>query len=70
MKTTKSPEKAKASSSGNEELRSKLGKLFEEGLKDIYWAEKALTKGIPKMIENATSEELVNALETHLTETA
>ncbi|HTE33412.1 MAG TPA: ferritin-like domain-containing protein, partial [Chryseolinea sp.] len=47
----------------------KLGKLFEDELKDIYWAEKALTKAIPKMIKNASSPELVNALETHLTET-
>ena len=29
---------------------SKLMKLFEDALKDIYWAEKALTKAIPKMI--------------------
>src|SRR5438132_1561486 len=41
-------------------------KLFEDGLKDIYWVEKALTKAIPKMIKNATSEELVEALEEHL----
>src|SRR4051794_13085885 len=43
-----------------------LKKLFEDELKDIYWAEKALTKAIPKMIKNATSEELVSALEEHL----
>lgn len=48
---------------------SQLMKLFEDGLKDIYWAEKALTKAIPKMIENATSEELIDALESHLVET-
>lgn len=48
---------------------SQLMKLFEEELKDIYWAEKALTKAIPKMIKNATSEELVEALENHLAET-
>jgi len=52
-----------------EELASKLGKLFEDELKDIYWAEKALTKAIPKMIKNATSEQLVKALEKHLAET-
>lgn len=52
-----------------EELSSKLGKLFEEELRDIYWAEKALTKAIPKMIKNATSEELAEALEHHLQET-
>lgn len=48
---------------------SQLQQLFEDGLKDIYWAEKALTKGIPKMIRNATSEELVEALTEHLAET-
>jgi ferritin-like metal-binding protein YciE len=48
---------------------SKLMKLFEDELKDIYWAEKALTKAIPKMIKNATSEELIEALKLHHTET-
>jgi ferritin-like metal-binding protein YciE len=48
---------------------SQLMKLFEEELKDIYWAEKALTKAIPKMIKNATSAELIEALDNHLMET-
>jgi ferritin-like metal-binding protein YciE len=48
---------------------SQLMKLFEDELKDIYWAEKALTKAIPKMIKNATSEELIEALTGHLAET-
>jgi ferritin-like metal-binding protein YciE len=48
---------------------SALMKLFEDELKDIYWAEKALLKAIPKMIENATSEELIEALTNHLAET-
>ena len=48
---------------------SQLMKLFEEELKDIYWAEKALTKAIPKMIKNATSVELIEALDSHLMET-
>ena len=48
---------------------SQLMKLFEDSLKDIYWAEKALTKALPKMIKNATSAELVEALENHLSET-
>jgi len=43
-----------------------LQDLFEDELKDIYWAEKALTKAIPKMIKNAISPELVEALEDHL----
>jgi ferritin-like metal-binding protein YciE len=52
-----------------EEMTTKLQKLFEEELKDIYWAEKALTKAIPKMIKKATSEELKQALEDHLAQT-
>jgi ferritin-like metal-binding protein YciE len=46
-----------------------LRDLFVDGLKDIYWAENALTKAIPKMIKNATSEDLIDALTTHLEET-
>jgi ferritin-like metal-binding protein YciE len=57
------------SSNSNSMQESQLHKLFEDELKDIYWAEKALTKAIPKMIKNATSEELVDALEAHLEET-
>lgn len=48
---------------------SQLMKLFETELKDIFWAEKALTEAIPKMIAKATSEELIAALESHLEET-
>ncbi|MFN8288066.1 MAG: ferritin-like domain-containing protein [Chitinophagales bacterium] len=48
---------------------SELQTLLEDQLKDIYWAEKALTKAIPKMIKKATSEELIEALENHLEET-
>lgn len=46
-----------------------LRELFVLELKDIYWAEKALTKAIPKMIKKAGSEELVAALEEHLSVT-
>ena len=46
-----------------------LRDLFEDQLKDIYWAEKELTKAIPKMIKNSTSDELIEALTTHLEET-
>lgn len=48
---------------------SGLTELFEDGLKDIFWAEKALTKAIPLMAKNATSPELIDALNMHLTET-
>lgn len=48
---------------------SQLMKLFHDELKDIYWAEKALTKAMPKMIKNATSTELRDALTSHLSDT-
>lgn len=48
---------------------SGLRELFEDSLKDIYWAEQALTKAIPKMVKNATSPELTQALSNHLEET-
>jgi len=38
---------------------SQLMKLFEEELKDIYWAEKALTKAIPKTEEQVKRVEQV-----------
>ncbi|KMQ68548.1 hypothetical protein ACM39_08570 [Chryseobacterium sp. FH2] len=46
-----------------------LKDLFEDSLKDIYWAEKALVKALPKMQKNATSEKLKTAIEKHITET-
>lgn len=70
--TSKSTSKGKKSSdkSTNGSMQSsQLMKLFEDELKDIYWAEKALTKAIPKMVKNATSQELIDALENHLEET-
>ena len=57
-------------SSNDHGIQSKqLMTLFEDELKDIYWAEKALTKAIPKMIKNARSQELLMALTSHLSET-
>jgi ferritin-like metal-binding protein YciE len=43
-----------------------LKELFIDELKDIYWAEKHLTKALPKMKKAATSEELANAFDEHL----
>jgi len=48
---------------------SLLGEYFYEALKDIYWAEKALTKALPKMSKNATDSALKKAFDTHLQET-
>jgi ferritin-like metal-binding protein YciE len=74
MKTVQE-NKTQQSSNGNVKKRSRpsnsneatgLRDLFEDGLKDIYWAENALTKALPKMIDNSTSPELVSALTEHL----
>lgn len=45
---------------------SLLQELFLDSLKDIYYAEKALTKALPKMKKSATSEQLISAFEQHL----
>jgi ferritin-like metal-binding protein YciE len=43
-----------------------LKDLFIDFLKDIYWAEKAQTMALPKMIKNATSPKLAIILIQHL----
>lgn len=68
-KKASAPKKAASKSKSSEGTSEKLLKVFEDGLKDIYWAEKALTKALPKMAKNATAEELKTALQDHLAET-
>ena len=46
-----------------------LRELLMDELRDVYDAEKQLTKALPKMAKGATSEELREAIETHLQET-
>src|SRR6476620_8848719 len=46
-----------------------LKELFVDELKDIYWAEKHLTKALPKMQKAANSKELQKAFADHLTAT-
>ena len=43
--------------------------LFEETLKDIYYAEKAVLKALPKMAKKASSKKLQTAFSSHLKET-
>jgi ferritin-like metal-binding protein YciE len=43
--------------------------LLELELKDLYSAEKQLTKALPKMAKAATNEDLKQAFESHLEET-
>lgn len=66
MKTTNSTKENGNATKARPGAAKGLHELFVNELKDIYWAEKALTKAIPLMIKNATAEELVGALTTHL----
>jgi ferritin-like metal-binding protein YciE len=64
---------AKSHSSGsqpmNEALDCDLGKLFEHQLKDTYFAENAITKALPKMVDAAHSQELKQGFRKHLKQT-
>ena len=57
--------KSRSSKSSKETLED----IFEDTLKDIYWAEKHLTKALVKMSKAAYNEELKDAFDTHLEET-
>lgn len=46
-----------------------LSELFVGGIRDIYYAEKAISKELPKMAKNSTNEDLKTAFENHLEET-
>lgn len=46
-----------------------LRMLFTNSLKDIYWAENALVKALPKMIANASSPNLASIVKEHLAQT-
>lgn len=59
--TAKTPAKKNAAKS--------LEDLFEDALKDIYWAEKALLKALPVMMKNATDEKLKKGIDKHIIET-
>ncbi len=43
--------------------------MFLHGLQDIFYAEKQITKALPKMIESATNRDLSAGLKQHLEET-
>jgi ferritin-like metal-binding protein YciE len=46
-----------------------LQDLFEDTLRDIYYAEKAILKALPKMAKKASSEDLAAAFREHLQQT-
>ncbi|KUJ51043.1 ferritin-like domain-containing protein [Chryseobacterium sp. JAH] len=71
-KTTAAKKTVSKSSSkepAKKDAASDLRDFFEDALKDIYWAEKALTKALPKMEKNATHPDLKKAISSHLAET-
>jgi ferritin-like metal-binding protein YciE len=62
-KSTKAPETTEIVE------ESALNELFIDELKDIYWAEKHLTKALAKLSKKATTDELRGAIETHIEQT-
>src|ERR1700750_765860 len=63
-------DRGKSASSGNKSSAKPgqyplLEKFFHDSLKDIYWAEKALMKALPKMQKKTTTEQLQQAFEDH-----
>jgi len=75
MPQTKSKKNTATRSTSNSRSKTANGggemleKFMYDSLKDIYWAEKHLTKAIPKLKKAATNEELIDALDEHLTVT-
>jgi ferritin-like metal-binding protein YciE len=51
------------------ETMQTLQDLFEDSVRDIYYAEKKILKALPKMAKKASSEDLAAAFEAHLEET-
>src|SRR5277367_6404625 len=49
--------------------QNNLRELFIENIRDLYDAEKRLTKALPKIAKAAKSEELAEAIRHHLVET-
>jgi len=69
MSSSTQQHRPEGSHSENAALDSDLAKLFEHQLQDTYYAEKAITKALPKLIKAANSTELKDAFEKHLSQT-
>jgi ferritin-like metal-binding protein YciE len=67
--TNSNNQKKSNGNSPGEQQHTKLEKFFEDSLKDIYWAEKHLTKALPKMKKAATTQELKDAIDNHTAQT-
>jgi ferritin-like metal-binding protein YciE len=60
---------SRATVNANAQGNSQLEKFFSDSLKDIYWAEKSLTKALGKMQKATTTTELQSAIKNHITQT-
>lgn len=74
MANTKSPNVKRKPTNGHQKAaagkgNTQLENFFTDSLKDIYWAEKQLTKALPKMQKAATTEQLKEAIGEHITQT-
>lgn len=67
--STATPSGPKPSGRTGKMADSEFHKFFVDELKDIYWAEKNLSKALPRMQKAATSDELRAAFEKHTAET-
>lgn len=61
--------KSETKKSNKDGIAKNLEDFFLDSLKDIYWAENALVKTLPKMFDNATDQKLKTAIKTHLEQT-
>lgn len=69
---TSAPKAKTATSTANANQKNGktlLRKFFVDSIRDLYWAEKHLTKTLPKMVKAATTAKLGKAFEDHLTVT-
>jgi ferritin-like metal-binding protein YciE len=64
-----SSKKNKGKSKTKQTSKESLETIFNDLMKDIYWAEKKLTTALPKMAKAASNSELRKGFEQHLTET-
>jgi ferritin-like metal-binding protein YciE len=67
--TTNAGTGKKRAATGQAKGNTQLAKYFEDALKDIYWAEKALTEALPKLQAAATTVQLQSAIDVHIAQT-
>ena len=62
-KSKSAPKKSATPATSGGQDSSMLQEFILDSLKDIYWAEKHLTKALPKLLKAATSDELKQAFQ-------